>query len=92
MRETVIWHAARNALIPVVTMAGFEFGRIVAGFLVVIEVIFNWPGVGFLTYEALIQRDFPLIQACILVIAVLVVLVNLLVDVLYGVIDPRARA
>jgi peptide/nickel transport system permease protein len=91
MNETVVKHAARNALIPVVTMAGFEFGRIVAGFLVVIEIIFNWPGIGYLTYQALIQRDYPLIQACILIVAVLVVTINLLVDVLYRVIDPRVR-
>jgi peptide/nickel transport system permease protein len=91
-RETVLSHAARNALIPVVTMAGFEFGRMMAGTLVVIEIVFNWPGIGYLTYQALIQRDFPLIQTCILVIGVLVVATNLVVDLLYSVIDPRVRA
>lgn len=89
--RTVVTHATRNALIPVVTLAGFEFASIVGAGLILIETIFNWPGIGYLTYQALIHRDFPLIQACIVVIAVIVVVTNLLIDLLYGVIDPRTR-
>jgi peptide/nickel transport system permease protein len=89
--RTVVSHATRNALIPVVTLAGFEFAAIVGAGLILIETIFNWPGIGYLTYQALIHRDFPLIQACIVVIAVIVVVTNLLIDLLYGVIDPRTR-
>jgi peptide/nickel transport system permease protein len=87
----VMTHATRNALIPIITIAGFEFGRVVAGFLIVIEIIFSWPGVGNLMFVALSHQDFPLIQACVLVIAVLVVVTNLSVDLLYSVIDPRLR-
>jgi peptide/nickel transport system permease protein len=90
--STVVLHATRNALIPVVTLAGFEFATIVGAGLILIETIFNWPGIGYLTYQALIHRDFPLIQACIIVIALLVVVTNILVDALYGVIDPRTRS
>lgn len=89
--RTVVTHASRNALIPVVTLAAFEFASIVGAGLILIETIFNWPGIGYLTYQALIHRDFPLIQACIVVIAVMVVTVNVLIDLLYGVIDPRTR-
>lgn len=89
--RVVALHASRNALIPVVTLAAFEFASIVGAGLILIETIFNWPGIGYLTYEALNHRDFPLIQACIIVIAIVVVLTNLLVDALYGIIDPRTR-
>ena len=88
----LVFHAARNALIPVVTLAAFEFATIVGAGLILIETIFNWPGIGYLTYQALNHRDFPLIQACIVVIAVVVVATNLVVDALYGIIDPRTRA
>jgi peptide/nickel transport system permease protein len=90
--QILAFHAARNALIPVVTLAAFEFASIVGAGLILIETIFNWPGIGYLTYQALNHRDFPLIQACIVVIAVVVVATNLVVDALYGIIDPRTRA
>jgi len=89
--RTVITHATRNALIPTVTLAGYEFASIVGAGLILIESIFNWPGIGYLTYQAILHRDFPLIQACVLVIAVIVVLLNVVIDALYGVIDPRTR-
>ena len=89
--EALALHAARNAMIPVITVAGYEFGRIVAGFVVVIETLFAWPGLGRLTFDALTRHDFPLIQACIFVMAVLVVAINLVVDVLYRLIDPRVK-
>jgi peptide/nickel transport system permease protein len=90
--ETVIFHATRNALIPIVTVTGFEFGRIMAGALVVIETIFGWPGIGNLTYQALSRHDYPLIQACVFLIAVFVVGINLVVDLVYSIIDPRTSS
>jgi peptide/nickel transport system permease protein len=89
--RTVIVHATRNALIPVVTFAGYEFAVLIGGGLIIVETIFTWPGLGYLTFEALNRRDFPLIQTCVLVIAVVVVITNFVVDALYTVIDPRIR-
>ena len=81
-------HVLPNALIPIVTMFGLHFRRLFAGMLV-IEIIFAWPGIGRLFFDAVVQRDYPVIQACALVIAVGVAVINTAVDVLYGVIDPR---
>jgi ABC-type dipeptide/oligopeptide/nickel transport system permease component len=83
-------HAFRNALIPIITILGLQFGTLLAG-TIVTETIFSWPGIGRLTVQAISARDYPLLQGCILVIAVSYVLVNLLTDVLYAVIDPRVR-
>jgi len=90
-RWVVIWkHCVRNALIPVVTLFGVFFALLVTG-AIVTETVFAWPGVGRLTYEAVIFRDYPLLQAVILLKAVIVLTVNLGVDVLYAYIDPRVR-
>ena len=90
-RRVVIWkHCVRNALIPVVTLFGVFFALLVTG-AIVTETVFAWPGVGRLTYEAVIFRDYPLLQAVILLKAVIVLTVNLCVDVLYAYIDPRVR-
>ncbi len=87
----VVWkHALRNAIIPLLTAAGITFGTIVTG-AVVIETVFAWPGLGRLMAEAVIGRDFPVIQAAVLLVAVVVLLVNLLVDITYAVVDPRIR-
>jgi ABC-type dipeptide/oligopeptide/nickel transport system permease component len=83
-------HAFRNALIPIVTILGLQFGTLLAG-TIVTETIFSWPGIGRLTVQAISSRDYPLLQGCILVIAVSYVLVNLLTDLLYTFIDPRVR-
>lgn len=83
-------HAFLNALIPVVTIIGLQFGTLLAG-AIVTESIFAWPGVGRLTVQAIQARDYPLLQGCILVIAFSYVLVNLLTDVVYAVVDPRVR-
>jgi peptide/nickel transport system permease protein len=83
-------HAFRNALIPIITILGLQFGTLLAG-TIVTETIFSWPGIGRLTVQAISARDYPLLQGCILVIAVSYVLVNLLTDLLYTVIDPRVR-
>ena len=90
-RWVVIWkHCVRNALIPVVTLFGVFFALLVTG-AIVTETVFAWPGVGRLTYEAVIFRDYPLLQAVILLKAVIVLTVNLGVDILYAYIDPRVR-
>src|SRR6202795_3582058 len=87
----VLWkHCLRNALIPVVTLFGVFFALLVTG-AIVTETIFAWPGVGRLTYEAVIFRDYPLLQAVILLKAIIVLGVNLVVDVLYAYLDPRVR-
>jgi peptide/nickel transport system permease protein len=83
-------HALRNALIPIITILGLQFGTLLAG-TIVTETIFAWPGIGRLTVQAISARDYPLLQGCILVISVSYVLVNLLTDVLYSLIDPRVR-
>ena len=90
-RMVVIWkHCVRNALIPVVTLFGVFFALLVTG-AIVTETVFAWPGVGRLAYEAVIFRDYPLLQAIILLKAVIVLGVNLGVDILYAYIDPRVR-
>lgn len=83
-------HALRNALIPVVTVVGIQFGYLLGG-TVVIEEIFGIPGMGRLVLYAIYQRDYPVVQAVVLLAACLFVLVNLMVDVLYAVLDPRIR-
>lgn len=89
-RAVLLRHALRNALIPIITILGLQFGTLLAG-TIVTETIFSWPGIGRLTVQAISARDYPLLQGCILVIAVSYVLVNLLTDVLYALVDPRVR-
>jgi peptide/nickel transport system permease protein len=89
--RTVIWkHALRNALIPLLTLWGVFVGNLITG-AIVTETVFAWPGVGRLTYEAVIYRDFPLLQAVIILKSILILAINLLVDVLYAYVDPRIR-
>jgi peptide/nickel transport system permease protein len=83
-------HALANALIPVVTVVGLQYGFLLGG-AVVTETIFAWPGVGRPAITAILQRDYPVVQGCVLLVAVAFVLINLLVDVLYGWLDPRIR-
>ncbi len=92
LSETVVvWkHGLRNALIPVVTLFGVFFALLVTG-AIVTETVFAWPGVGRLAYEAVIFRDYPLLQAVILLKAIIVLGVNLAVDILYAYLDPRVR-
>lgn len=90
-KHTIVWkHALRNAAIPIVAMLGIQLGYLLAG-TVIIETVFNWPGVGRLMVEALTARDFPLIQAGTLFVSVVTVLLNLGVDMIFGIIDPRIR-
>ena len=83
-------HALRNALIPVVTMMGLQFGFLLGGSIVV-ETVFNWPGLGRLLVDAVNQRDYPVIQGLVLLFSTEFILINLLVDVLYGAINPSIR-
>ncbi|MEM6427786.1 MAG: ABC transporter permease, partial [Deinococcota bacterium] len=83
-------HALRNALLPVVTMVGLEFGFLLSG-VVVVETVFSWPGVGRLVFNAINQRDIPLVQAAVVLFSLLFVGLNLLVDILYMRLDPRVK-
>jgi peptide/nickel transport system permease protein len=89
-RQVLLGHAAKNALLPLVTQAGLELGDLV-GSAFIIETVFAWPGLGRMAINAVQQRDFLVVQGCVLVIAAGFVLINLAVDLLYAVIDPRVR-
>ena len=89
--QTVIWrHALRNALLPVITLLGLQLGALLAG-AVITEAVFSWPGIGQLVIEAIQRRDYPVVQACVLLISIMYVLVNTLTDMAYGWFDPRIR-
>jgi ABC-type dipeptide/oligopeptide/nickel transport system permease component len=88
--RAVLRHAFRNSLIPIVTVLGLQFGAVLTG-AVITETIFAWPGVGRLLVQSISARDYPAVQGCILLIAVTYVSMNLLIDVLYGFLDPRIR-
>jgi len=88
--RAVLHHAFRNSLIPIVTVFGLQFGAVLTG-AVITETIFAWPGVGRLLIQSIAFRDYPLVQGCILLIAVTYVAMNLLTDVAYGLLDPRIR-
>ena len=89
-RRVIAKHCLRNALIPVVTMMGLQFGFLLGGSIVV-EAVFNWPGMGRLLVDAVNQRDYPVIQALVLLFSLEFILINLVVDVLYGLINPTIR-
>ena len=85
---TIVRHVLRNALIPIVTLVGMQIGSLLGG-AVVIEQIFSLPGLGLMTLTGINNRDYPVVQGCVLFIAFIYVLVNLIVDLLYAYIDPR---
>lgn len=89
-RQVVFKYTLRNALIPTVTVAGLQFGNLLGG-TVVIEAIFAWPGIGLTLYDAIVSRDYPMVQASVLILATAFVLVNLLVDLTYRLLNPRIR-
>jgi peptide/nickel transport system permease protein len=89
-RMVVYKHALKNALIPIVTVIGLQFGTLLGG-AVLTETVFTWPGIGRLIVDGILHRDYPLVQATALVISVGVVFVNLTVDLIYGLLDPRIR-
>lgn len=89
-RAVVYKHALKNAMLPVITVVGVQFGTLLGG-AIVIEVVFAWPGVGRLIVDAIRQRDFPIVQGSVLMLALVFVLVNLIVDVSYSLVNPRIR-
>jgi peptide/nickel transport system permease protein len=89
-RAVVVNHALRNAWLPVVTMIGLEFGFLLGG-VVVIETVFSWPGIGRLVFNAINQRDIPVVQASVIVLSVIFIALNLIVDLIYVRIDPRVK-
>ncbi|HAI69188.1 MAG TPA: glutathione ABC transporter permease GsiC [Gammaproteobacteria bacterium] len=92
LRESavVIHHALRNAALPIITVLGLQLGTLLGG-AVITEIIFAWPGIGQLTIDAIHRRDYPVVQACILLISLSYVLVNTLTDIMYAWLDPRVR-
>ena len=88
--RVIVVHALRNAMLPVVTVIGLQVGTLLAG-AILTETIFSWPGLGRWLIEALQRRDYPVVQGGVLLVAILIILVNLLVDLLYGVVNPRIR-
>lgn len=92
LRELIVVskHAVRNALIPVTTFIGFMYGIIIAA-AITTEVVFTWPGLGRLAYEAVLWRDFPLLQLTVLTWAFLIIIINFIVDIVYVILDPRIR-
>jgi peptide/nickel transport system permease protein len=92
LRDRVVLykHALRNSAIPLVTYIGVQFGNLI-GSIVIVERVFNWPGMGTLAFDAVSNRDYPVLQATIAVLAIFIVLINLAVDIAYGLIDPRIR-
>jgi peptide/nickel transport system permease protein len=89
-RVVILRHVLRNALIPVLTIVGLQVGYLFGG-AVLVEMVFSWPGLGLLMVNGILARDFPVVQGAVLVVATTYVLVNLLVDVLYTLVDPRVR-
>ncbi|CCP04894.1 putative ABC transport system, inner membrane component [Erwinia amylovora Ea644] len=88
--RVIVVHALRNAMLPVVTVIGLQVGTLLAG-TILTETIFSWPGLGRWLIDALQRRDYPVVQGGVLMVATLIILVNLLVDLLYGVVNPRIR-
>ena len=89
-RKVISHHALRNALIPTVTVVGLQVGVLLGGNMI-IETVFGWPGLGKLIMDSITNRDYPVVQAGIFVTSSIFVICNLIVDLLYGVIDPRIR-
>lgn len=89
-RIVIFTHATRNALIPVITVVGLEFGTLLGG-AVITETVFSFPGIGKLLVGSILTRDYALVQACVMLIAAAFVVVNLVVDLVYGYLDPRVR-
>ena len=89
-RVVIRSHLFRNALLPLITLLGLQFGALLTGSIIT-ETIFSWPGLGRLSIAAILSRDYPLVQGCILMVAMTYLLMSLLVDLLYAVVDPRVR-
>jgi peptide/nickel transport system permease protein len=90
-RVVLYKHALRNCAIPLITYIGLQFGNLIGG-IVVVEKVFNWPGLGTLAFDAIAGRDYPVLQGTVTVLSLVIVIVNLLVDLAYGLVDPRIRS
>lgn len=88
--KVIFKHAFRNALIPIVTVIGLQLGNLIGG-VVIIEYLFNWPGISTLLMKSISFRDYPTIQGCVLLISVFYIVINMIIDMLYGLLDPRIR-
>jgi len=89
--SAIVWHhALRNAALPIITILGLQLGTLLGG-AVITEIIFSWPGLGYTLVESIQKRDYPVVQACVLLISLTYVMVNALTDVVYGLLDPRVR-
>jgi len=88
--RVILLHAIPNTMLPIITLLGLQLGALLAG-AVITEVVFSWPGIGQLTIDAIHTRDYPLVQSCVLLISLSYVLVNIVTDILYSVLDPRIR-
>jgi len=88
--DVILHHAMRNALLPVITLMGLQLGVLLGG-AVITEIVFSWPGIGQLTIEAIQRRDYPVVQACVLLISITYVLVNTITEFVYAGLDPRIR-
>jgi len=89
-RVVLYKHALRNAILPVVTVLGLQFGNVLAG-AILVETVFNWPGLGRLAFESVLRRDYPTILGVLLLSAVVVLVMNLLTDLCYRLVDPRIQ-
>jgi len=89
-RAVILGHALKNALLPVVTVVGLQLGGLLSG-AILTETVFSWPGMGTWTYRAILSRDYTVVQGSVLISAIIYVFVNLFVDILYSVLDPRIR-
>jgi peptide/nickel transport system permease protein len=89
-RDIIFKHALKNAVLPVITVIGLDIGWFVGG-AVVVETVFSWPGIGLLMTTSISNHDFPVVQGCILVLAIFVIMGNLMADILYAFVDPRVR-
>jgi len=88
--QVVIHHALPNAMLPIITLLGLQLGVLLGG-AVITETVFSWPGIGKLTIDAIMKRDYPVLQACVLLISITYVVVNMITDIVYAWIDPRIR-
>jgi peptide/nickel transport system permease protein len=89
-KRILFYHAIRNALLPVITLIALQFGSLLTG-AVITETIFSWPGIGRLLIQAIFSRDYPLVQGCVLIFAILYLFANLAADLLYSILDPRIQ-
>ncbi len=89
-RQVVLHHGLRNAMLPIITLLGLQLGTLLGG-AVITETVFSWPGLGKLTIDAILRRDYPVVQACVLLISLTYVAVNILTDLAYAWVDPRIR-